>query len=199
MFAKTRQAWKDGLFFPVRILLSSDAARKLGLTPIDDERVAMALRYCQGSVLDVGCGSNRLVKQHGHGVGVDVHPWNGIDVLCDTTRLPFQNSTFDTVTMLACLNHIEEKEPVLQEARRVLKPSGRLLVTMIGPITGYLCHKIRYRYDPDQLERGMHTDEQYGLSGRQVRRLLEGQGFRMERGDFCLFGLNRLYVVRKGD
>ncbi|MBI3609123.1 MAG: class I SAM-dependent methyltransferase [Nitrospirae bacterium] len=199
MFAKNRQAWKDGLLFPVRILLSSDAARKLGLTPIDDERAAMALRYCRGSLLDVGCGPNALVKQYGRGVGVDVHPWHGVDVLCDTTRLPFRNDAFDTVSMLACLNHIEAKEPVLQETRRVLKPGGHLLVTMIGPITGYVCHKVRYRYDPDQLERGMHHDEQYGLSGRRVRRLLEGQGFRMEHGTSCLFGLNRLYVARKGD
>lgn len=195
----TWQAWKDALLFPLRIFLSLNASRKLGLTPIDDERVDMALPYCQGRLLDLGCGSNQLIKQYGNGVGVDVYPWKGIDVLCDTGRLPFRDGMFDTVTMLACLNHIEVKEWALKEAWRVLKPTGRLLVTMIGPITGFLCHRIRHRYDPDQLERGMHADEQYGLSGRQVRRLLEGQGFRMGRGASCLFGLNRLYVARKGD
>ncbi len=192
-----RQALKDGLLFPLRVLLSSVAAKKLGLTPIDDERVNMALRYCRGSLLDVGCGPNHLVRRYGSGVGVDVYPWEGINLLCDTTRLPFRNDTFDTVTLLACLNHIAAKEKVLQESWRVLKPTGRLLVTMIGPATGYLCHKIRHRYDPDQLERGLQAEEQYGLSGRTVRRLLKEQRFRVRRGTSCLFGLNRLYIAEK--
>jgi SAM-dependent methyltransferase len=190
----TWQSLKDGVFFPLRCLLSSEAAGGLGLTPIDDERLRMVLPYCRGKILDIGCGPNRLVREYGNGIGVDVHPWQGIDVLCDTTRQPFRDETFDTVVMLACLNHIVEKEGVLGEARRILKPGGRLLVTMIGPVTGLFCHVIRRRYDPDQMERGIDQDEQYGLSGRRIRELLRRQRFGIESGTSCLFGLNRLYI-----
>jgi SAM-dependent methyltransferase len=194
------QGWKDCALFPLRTLLSTTAARRLGLTPIDDERVIMALRHCRGRLLDVGCGMNELVKQYkqyGRGVGVDVYQWDGIDLLCDTRRLPFHDGAFDTVTLLACLNHIEAKARVLQEARRVLAPAGQLLVTMIGPVTGYVCHKVRYRYDPDQQERRMQADEQYGLTGRHVNALLEEQGFQIAQVVPFLWGLNRLYIAGK--
>ena len=190
----TRQSWMYGLTFPLRCLLSSKAAWSLRLTPIDDERVNMVLQYCQGKILDIGCGANQLVRQYRDGVGVDVYLWKGMDLLCDTARQPFRDNSFETITMLACLNHIAEKEQVLREAKRLLKPGGRILITMIGPLTGYFCHVIRRRFDPDQLERGVHRDEQLGLTGGRVKRLLKGQGFKVEPGTFCLFGLNRLYI-----
>jgi hypothetical protein len=51
----------------------------------------------------------------------------------------------------------------LQEARRVLKGEGRLLITMINPVVGFFAHTIRHRYDLDQLERGMGEEEAKGL------------------------------------
>src|SRR3972149_5856038 len=48
----------DRLAFPLLALLSSEGARRLGLTPIDDERVLACLPHCQGLLLDVGCGPN---------------------------------------------------------------------------------------------------------------------------------------------
>ena len=51
----------------------------------------------------------------------------------------------------------------MQEARRVLKDEGQLLITMINPVVGFVVHKIRHRYDLDQLERGMGEEEANGL------------------------------------
>jgi SAM-dependent methyltransferase len=197
------QKLKDRLCFPLLAFLSSAHARALGLTPIDEERVAMALGRCRGIVLDIGCGTNELARRYrsrqGTAIGVDVHPWPGADVVCDTTRLPFPDGHFDTVIMLACLNHVprSKRRQVLQEARRVLKGEGRLLITMINPVVGVVVHTIRRRYDPDQLERGMTEEEAKGLWDREVQELLAESRLLLTETVPFVFGLNRLYIAEK--
>jgi ubiquinone/menaquinone biosynthesis C-methylase UbiE len=147
----------------------------------------------------VGCGFNELVRRHGDGVGVDVYPWPEIDILCDTRRLPFRDASFDTTALLAVLNHVppRDREAVLKEVHRVLRPAGRLLVTMLDPVTGRIIHRLRLRQDPDQHERGMLEEEDYGLWDSEVRGLLEESGFRVERRRRFVFGLNNLYVATR--
>jgi SAM-dependent methyltransferase len=197
------QKMKDRLCFPLLAFLSSDQARSLSLTPIDEERVTMALGHCRGLLLDIGCGTNELIRHYrskqGMAIGVDVYPWPGADVVCDTTTLPFPDALFDTVAMLACLNHvpISKRTQVLQEARRVLKDGGQLLITMINPVVGFFTHTIRHRHDLDQLERGMGDEEENGLWEREVKRLLAGNGFRIVQTVPFVFGLNCLYMAQK--
>jgi ubiquinone/menaquinone biosynthesis C-methylase UbiE len=120
-------------------------------------------------------------------------------MVCDTTGLPFQNKRFDTVVMLACLNHVPQskRSEVLQEARRVLKDDGQLLITMINPVVGVVVHAIRRRYDLDQLERGIGHEEAKGLWDKAVRELLAKTRLRHTATIPFVFGLNRLYVVEK--
>jgi SAM-dependent methyltransferase len=199
-------AWqkiKDRFYFPLLVFLSSAQARALGLTPIDEERVAIALGRCRGLLLDIGCGTNELARryrsQRGMAIGVDICPWPGADVVCDTTRLPFPDGHFDTVLMLACLNHVplSKRIQVLQEARRVLKGEGQLLITMINPVVGFFTHAIRRRYDLDQLERGMGDEEAKGLWDKEVKELLVESRLRLAETIPFVFGLNCLYVVEK--
>ena len=197
------QKIKDRLCFPLLMFLSSDQARSFRLTPIDEERTATTLAHCRGLLLDIGCGTNELTRHYrsmqGVAIGVDIHPWPGADVICDTTNLPFPKALFDTVTMLACLNHIptSQRNRVLQEARRVLKDGGQLLVTMINPIVGFVAHTVRHRYDLDQLERGMGEEEANGLWDKEVKQLLAGNGFHTFRIVPFVFGLNCLYIAQK--
>lgn len=189
----------DRLALPLLIFLDSKQAARLGLTPLDDERILAALPHCRGRLLDVGCGANRLVRRYaGQGWGVDVHPWPGIDqLISDSGDLPFAAGSFDTVAMLATLNHIVNRGAALAEAYRVLSPGGRLLVTMINPVVGWVAHRVRRRVDPDQLERGMGPGEVPGIWAWQVRRLAEAAGFRVVKTVPFVLGLNTLYVLER--
>jgi SAM-dependent methyltransferase len=197
------QKIKDRLCFPLLAFLSSEHARAFSLTTIDEERVAIALERCRGSLLDIGCGMNELAVRYklreGTAVGVDVYPWPGADVVCDTTSLPLPDTHFDTVTMLACLNHIPQsrRSRVMQEARRVLKDRGHLLITMINPVVGFVTHATQRRYDPDQLERGMMEEESNGLWDKEMQELLPKSHFGLTETIPSVFGLNRLYVAKK--
>jgi SAM-dependent methyltransferase len=188
----------DVLLLPLRLILDHDTVEALGLTSLRAERIQAALTCCRGRVLDVGCGEgNRLVRQHETGVGVDVYPWPSVDVLCDTRYLPFADETFDTATFVASLNHIPAREEVLRETHRVLRPGGgRLIVTMINPVVGWVRHKLAW-WDKDQHERGMVAGELYGMQSRDVFRLMEETGFTPVAHGRFLFGLNNVLVGEK--
>lgn len=47
----------------------------------------------------------------------------------DATNLPFENASFDAVTMFDLLEHVPDDQKAVQEALRVLKPGGFLLVS----------------------------------------------------------------------
>lgn len=187
----------DRALFPLLVFLSPEASRAMGLTPLDDERIEMCLRYAKGFLLDVGCGNNSIVRQHrGGGIGLDVHNWPNIDLVASAEALPFKRQSFDTVTMAAMLNHIDapNRKAALLEARRVLRPGGCLLITMIGPLIGMAAHRLRRRYDPDQLERGIGHEESLGLSDMDVRQLLDSAGFRLRERVGFVWGLNAIFV-----
>lgn len=191
------QRLADHLFFPINIWLSERTSSRLGLTPIDHERVRVALRHCRGRLLDVACGNNLLVRIYGSGFGVDVHPYPEADIRCESDGLPFLDSTFDSVALLACLNHITRRTETLAECRRVLRMDGILILTMIPAWVGMFSHPIRRRHDPDQLERGMSHDESWGLSTREIGKLLEASGFRLRTHERFMWGLNNLYLAER--
>jgi len=168
----------------------------MGLTPIDHDRVRMTLRHCRGSLLDVGCGNNLLVRAFG-GLGVDIHPYPEIDARCESAHLPFKDESFDSLALLACLNHMTRRCEMLRECYRVLRRDGRLLITMISPWVGVFSHKIRRKHDPDQLERGIGSEEDFGLSPAHLRSLLERSSFRVVTRKKFMWGLNSLYIAEK--
>jgi SAM-dependent methyltransferase len=49
-------------------------------------------------------------------------------VQADAQRLPLKDETFDAATMISMLHHVEDRGVALAEARRILKPRGRLVL-----------------------------------------------------------------------
>ena len=159
-------------------------------------RIKYVLPFIQGHLLDVGCGYNKLVATYNSGVGVDVYNWSGVDVLIgDAAFLPFKDKCFDTVTVVAALNHIPNRDKALIEIRRVLADSGNLLITMINPLVGHVVHFI-FRHD-EKVRKKFKHGELKGMTARQVRLELYKAGFKMVKEQYFEFGLNRLYMAKK--
>lgn len=191
------QLIKDFLGLPFIFILSNDVVERMGLTSLRMRRLQACLDHCTGKVLDIGCGEgNRLVKKWGNGVGVDVYPWPEVDKVCDTTQLPFEDASFDTVTLVASLNHIPERGKVLKEACRVLKPGGTLLITFLDPFIGFIRHKLSW-WDKDQHQRGMKEGEVWGLWPEEVKTLMEEAGFAWKGRKRFAFRMNCLYIGEK--
>jgi len=157
------------------------------------------LPYVRGRLLDIGCGTNRLVRSYvGEGLGVDVYQWGGVDlVIKDSANLPFKNESFDTVTVVAALNHIPNRNEVIAEANRVLKKDGRIIITMIPPRISKLWHFLRKPWDIDQKERGMKDGEAYGLSRKEVHSLLSEAKFDILFEKPFMLWINCITIARK--
>lgn len=168
-------------------------------------RIAAVLPHLRGRVLDVGCGTNDLLKRYRaaldspaaeQSVGVDVFDWPGADLLVtDSADLPYADDGFDTVAIVAALNHIPNRAAVLRECRRLLRPGGRIVLTMLPPTLSWAWHQVRRPWDADQTERGMQPGEVWGLSRRQIEELLKGAGFETSRRRRFMFGLNLLTLA----
>ncbi len=175
-------------------LLPQHLLPRFGWTTLEDERLGVVLPLVRGRLLDVGAGGNTLVSRYGDGIGVDVHDWGGgALVVPDTAVLPFPAATFDTVTFIACLNHIPNREAALREARRLVRADGQLLVTMIDPVLGGIGHAIWW-YGEDRERGGMKPGEVGGLWSRDIVGLCERAGFRLMRHSRFVYGMNNLYV-----
>ena len=116
----------------------------------------------------------------------------------DAARLPFPDKTFGTISIVAALNHIPNREAVLKECHRLLiNGGGRLIITMIPPFISYVWHHIRFPWDADQKERGMKAGEAYGMTREQINALCVRAGFVLAHAEKFMMGLNSLYVFDK--
>jgi ubiquinone/menaquinone biosynthesis C-methylase UbiE len=157
-------------------------------------------------VCDLGCGLEMAFLDFAEdkiarGVGVDDQVESGSHgrwrrIHADLRgRLPFEDSQFDHVVMLAVFEHLVQPEFVLREAFRILVPGGSLIMTwpaaMVDPILNVL-HT--FHLVSDEMESDEH---QKRMPVSAVQRLLQNVGFRDFHHQRFELGLNNLMVATR--
>jgi ubiquinone/menaquinone biosynthesis C-methylase UbiE len=126
---------KNWWFIIKRKILESVLDRFEGDTKVGDR---VPLRR----VLDVGCGTGMiplLLQRYGSVWGLDIS-WEALQFckkrkltqfVCqsDGLTIPFQENTFDILTAVDVIEHVESDEALLSEFYRVLKEGGRIYLT----------------------------------------------------------------------
>ena len=120
-----------------------------------------------GRVLDVGCGVGRLLlRLQGRGCqvfGIDILRRDLVSarrhlaadpaaslLLGDGGRIPFADASFDFVVCTETLEHAADSRLMLRELTRVLKPGGRLVVSVPDMLPELIARRFYslYRDDP---------------------------------------------------
>lgn len=119
----------------VRDLKETRAAVATRAEPSEQKRTDDALK-----ILDVGCGTGanlEMLSEFGAAEGVDVSPEalsfcqarGLVNVkLGEAEQLPYEAGSFDLVTGLDVVEHLDDDRAGLREMARVLRPGGRALL-----------------------------------------------------------------------
>ncbi|BAU11722.1 type 11 methyltransferase [Leptolyngbya sp. NIES-3755] len=159
-------------------------------------------------VLDVGCGRKAAFLkaiapriQQGYGVDFKVAEFQTDKLTAIQVHLgeelPFADASFDVVTMLAVLEHIEHEQAILQEIHRVLKPGGKLVLTVPSiwaqPVLEFLSYRLRIVDEAEIRDHKRYYDRQ-----TLKRVLIQVAGFERLRHQYFQMWMNNFCTVIKG-
>jgi len=106
-------------------------------------------KFAKGRVLDIGCGNKpyegmfkKLITEY---VGSDIiqSSLNKVDYICEATKIPLPNASFDTIFSTQAIEHVADHQALVNEAYRLVKPGGYLILS--GPMYWHL-HEEPYDY-----------------------------------------------------
>ena len=175
------------------------------MTPLDRAlqriRVRAALPHipADARVLDVGCADGVLSAALGSRVrdyaGIDPDAPDG-DPRLQRGRFPDDlraDGPFDAITMLAVFEHFPESERarVVEACRALLRPGGRVIVTVPAPIVDRIVDVLRALH----LVHGMDIEAHHGYHPEETTRHFAG--FRVVTHRTFELGLNHLYVLER--
>ena len=155
-------------------------------------------------MLDIGCGWEakflwEVEPYIASGIGVDFKVPElklgkiRTERLTLVDHLPYPDASFDLVTMLAVLEHLEQPTSILREIMRVLTPSGKLVLTVPSkrakPILEFLAFRLGL------VSRAEIADHKTYYDRRSLTRLLEQTGFAVCEHHYFHLGMNNFSVA----
>lgn len=142
-------------------------------------------QYTSGQTLELAYGTHLHPAAD---VGIDAFPSNIQRVpdtetaVADARRLPFQDASIDTIIGRRFLHHVPERDRVemLIEARRVLKPDGRIVILEGTP--GYYRQLTKWVGFRTGIL-GKDTDAYDHLSKQEIHRAFRDAGFTVQHSE----------------
>lgn len=89
-----------------------------------------------GKVLDVGCGTNKIIQNLQNAVASDINfhrinylkRTNKYRIVSDINSIPLKDESFDTVICSQVIEHVPKNEKIFKELNRVLRKGGILIL-----------------------------------------------------------------------
>jgi SAM-dependent methyltransferase len=106
-------------------------------------------------ILDVGAGHGDFADIFVglNYLSLDIVPYAEVDLVCDLGQtVPFKDGTFDAVVLMNVLEHVYENRQLVQNIAKVLKPGGKLILTVPFLLKVHQAPYDFSRYTPYYLE-----------------------------------------------
>jgi SAM-dependent methyltransferase len=81
-----------------------------------------------GRIVEIGSGIGNLKSHVPQAFATDLFPNPWLDLVCDGYELPFQDGSLSHLVLFDVFHHLGAPNAFLREARRVLRPAGRLIL-----------------------------------------------------------------------
>ncbi|MEO7742774.1 MAG: methyltransferase domain-containing protein [Usitatibacter sp.] len=163
-------------------------------------------RHRDCRLLDIGCGwEARLLFEVEpyvrEAVGIDFkapeieHPKLRTLAVTLDKRLPFEDQSFDVVTLLAVLEHLSHPRAMLEEISRVLRPGGEVVLTVPSkaakPVLEFLAYRLKVVSQAEIRDHKEYYDR------RSLHEIFAGTGLRVERHAYFQLGMNNFLCATK--
>ena len=148
-----------------------------------------------GRMLDCGCGSGmyqkKMRQRADQAWAMDIDEVNlryclreklitNTAILGDASFLPFAAGAFDTVLCSEVIEHITDDRQAVSELSRVLKPGGRLIISVPVP--------------PGNIDKDAFGHKREGYTLEALSELLKEKGLVVKRSETCFFSWSRLVL-----
>lgn len=120
------------------------------------------LSLVDGKTLEIGSGSGNLKEYKPNIISSDIesHPW--LDMCFDAHKMPFPNSSLSNIVIIDVLHHLQNPILFLQEASRVLKKGGRLIMVEPYPSLFSLFIYKRFHNEPFLFKVNLFAKNRHG-------------------------------------
>ncbi len=159
-------------------------------------------------VCDIGCGSDAVflkkiscfIKQ---GIGLDKEVNNFKDANIELKQInvfkeiPLGDEATDVVAMIAVIEHLDEPQKILNEAFRILKQGGKLVLTTPTPLSKPILEFLSFKLGLiDKNEIGSHKNYFWT---KDIKKMLLLSGFKKGgiKNYFFECYLNNLVIAQK--
>ena len=117
----------------------------------------------EGTTLEIGGGSGNFKEYFPSAVSADIVALPWLDIISDAQMLPFRNESFANIVLIDVLHHLEDPPAFFNEAQRILKPKGRLIllepaITPVSWIFLNLFHPEPINLRQNPFDRCLHAD-----------------------------------------
>jgi len=153
---------------------------------------ALVDRNVPGHIVEVGSGIGNLKSLFDDCLCTDLFPNPWLDVACNGYSLPFRDESVANLVLFDVFHHVRKPRALLNEARRVLKRSGRVIIFepyisfVSAFVYGWLHHgPVAWRRPIDLDDEPDTSSDYYAAQGNATRlffprprsRLLQRMGY----------------------
>ena len=95
--------------------------------------------------------------------------------------------------MLATIEHMQQKAAIAREAKRLLCPGGRVVITVPSLMVDKILSVLLFLHLVD----GMSLEEHHGFQPAELPSIFMQEGFKFTKLQRFQFGLNNLYIFER--